>query len=290
MVKYKFIILIFILFLNCACGVKKSDGLLVKGNYDTEFIMDKKIERIVSLAPSVSEIIYALGAGDKLVGRTIYCKYPEEIRAVESIGDILNPNIEKIISLNPDIVLASSHFKKESRDILESLNIKTLVLNGENSVEDIIDVIEKVGEITDKRQTSNKIIERIKKETENRGKKEKRKKVYYMISFGKFGDYTAGGNTYISDMIEIAGGENAVKDLNGWAYSLEALMKNQPDIIICPQGRGLKDGLLKDPLYSKLEAVKNKKVYEMNSDYIDIQGPRILKGIQELKKIIKESE
>lgn len=288
--KYKKILkkaLIVFTLLIGACSSNKDNKIIVKDTFNNELKLQTEAKRIVSIAPSISEIIYALGAGDKLVGRTIYCKYPKEIEKVESIGDILNPNIEKIISLKPDLVIASSHFKKESQEMLKNLGIKTAVFNGEKSVEDIMGIIEKLALISGKKENGEIILKKMQFDLDEISKKtSKQKSVYYMISYGSFGDYTAGGNTYINEIIELAGGINIAKDMKGWSYSIENLMKKDPDIIICPKGRGIKKGLEKDNLYSKLSAVKNSKVYEIDSDLIDIQGPRIIEGIKLIKDII----
>jgi len=99
----------------------------LKDSYDREVNLDKEPERIVSVAPNITEIIFALGKQDKLVGRTDFCDYPEEAKNIESIGNIDQPNVEKIVELQPDVVIASSIFTKEMLQKLEEANIKVAI-------------------------------------------------------------------------------------------------------------------------------------------------------------------
>ncbi|SKA82939.1 iron complex transport system substrate-binding protein [Caloramator quimbayensis] len=263
--------------------------LTITDSYSRQVTIDKKPERIVSVAPNITEIIAALNAKDRLVGRTDYCDYPQDISSVESIGSLMEPNIEKIVSLKPDIVIASSHFKKESLEKLEQLNIKVVILNGAETFDGAYETIDKVGQVIGEKEAAEKIISDMKKKVEEITAKVKdapKPKVYYVISYGKFGDYTAGKGTFIDEAIKMAGGTNIGEDAEGWAYSLEKIVKNDPDIIICSKYFDTKTGISTTAGYKDLRAVKEGKLLEIDNNMLDRQGPRLAQGLEELAKLI----
>ena len=126
---------------------------------------------------------------------------------------------------------------------------------------------------------------KIKSVTERVSGKEK-PSVYYMVGYGKTGDYTAGRDTFIGQLIEMAGGQNAASDTEQWQYSLEKLLEKDPDLIICPLGAGYKEELPQANGYKELTAVREGRVYEINADLIERHGPRLAEGLQELAEII----
>ncbi|QCX32648.1 ABC transporter substrate-binding protein [Caloramator sp. E03] len=301
-IKFKRLLLsffIFITFIFASCtGVNKvqeqkkssvSYPLTITDSYNRQVTIDKKPERIVSVAPNITEIVAALNAKDRLVGRTDYCDYPQDISSIESIGTLMEPNIEKIVSLKPDIVIASTHFKKESLEKLEQLNIKVVVLYGAENFDGAYETIEKVGEIIGEKEAADKIVSDMKKkvnEVISKVKNASKPKVYYVISYGKYGDYTAGKGTFIDEAIKMAGGTNIAEDAEGWKYSIEKLVKNDPDIIICSKYYDSKAGISSTPGYKDLRAVKEGKLLEIDNNMLDRQGPRLAQGLEELAKLI----
>ncbi|WP_138204300.1 ABC transporter substrate-binding protein [Haloimpatiens lingqiaonensis] len=289
------------LFSLAACSNKKTDSsktkedtkisypLKIKDSYDREVSIEKEPAKIVSLAPNITETIFALGKGDKLVGKTDYCDYPEASKKIESVGGLKNPNIEKIAQLKPDLVVASTHFDKKVLQKLEALNIKTVVLYGKDNLDGAYSVIDKLGTILNAKEKSNEIVSSMKKKVESIKEKVKGKStpsVYYVISYGKFGDYTAGGDTFINELIETAGGKNVASDVKGWQYSIEKLIEKNPDIVICSKYFDAKKGIENANGYKDLTAVKNNKLYEIDNNLLDRQGPRLADGLEELAKII----
>lgn len=287
-------------FIFASCGssqksaeVKKDNvsgyPLTITDSYGRQVTINKKPQRIISIAPNITEIIAALNASDRLVGRTEYCDYPESIKGVESIGSLMEPNIEKIVALKPDVVIASTHFKKESLEKLEQLNIKVVVLYGPESFDGAYDTIQKIGQIIGEADAANNIVVGMKKKVDEVASKvrdAKKPKVYYVISYGKFGDYTAGKGTFIDKAIELAGGINVASDAEGWKYSIEKLIKNDPDIIICSKYYDTKTGISNTPGYKDLRAIKEGKLLEIDNNLLDRQGPRMADGLEELAKLI----
>lgn len=263
--------------------------LTIKDSYNREVTIEKEPSRIVSLAPNITEILFALGCGDKLVGRTNYCDYPKETKNITSIGSLTKPNIEKIVELKPDVVIASTHFRKDTLNKLEKMKIKVVVLYGPKTFDGVYKTINKVGEVINAKSEANKLVSDMKKKANSitdKLKNKNRPKVYYVVSYGKMGDFTSGADTFIGNMIEMAGGNNVASDVKGWKYSVEKLVEKNPDIIICSKYFNAKKGIQETPGYKDLKAVKDGKLMEIDNNLLDRQGPRIVYGLEALSKII----
>ncbi len=263
--------------------------MTIKDSYDREVVIAKQPQRVISIAPNITETIFALEAQSILVGRTEYCDYPPETVKIESIGSIKEPSIEKIAELKPDLVIASTHFSKDTLTKLEDLKIPTVVLYGEESFEGVYETISKVGNVLNSNEKAELLISDMKKKVEDVKKAVEGKDkptVYYVIGYGKSGDYTAGNNTFIGQLLEMAGAVNAAADVTDWKYSLERLIEKNPEIMICPSVGGYKQGLESTNGYKDLDAVKNKKLYEIDENLINRQGVRLADGLAELAKII----
>lgn len=283
-----------------SCGSKNTESkktevnkslypMKITDSYNREVTLEKKPERIISIAPNITETIAALNAESKLVGRTEFCDYPESIKSVESIGTLSEPNIEKIVELKPDLVIASTHFKKETVQKLEQLNIKVLVLYSSEDFKGAYETIEKVAKAIGEEEAGTKIVSDMKVKVEeiaNKVKEANKPKVYYVVGFGKGGDYTAGKGTFIDQLITMAGGINVANDVEGWKYSFEKLVEKDPDLMICSKFYDTKAGLTGTDGYKELRAVKEGNLFEMDNNTIDRQGPRLADGLLELAKLI----
>lgn len=263
--------------------------LTVKDSFDREIILDNEPQRVISVAPNITETIFALRKQDKLVGRTDFCDYPEAALSIEPIGSLQLPNIEKIVELKPDVVIASTHFQKEVLHKLEEVNIKVAVLYGEESFEGVYDTIRKVGILLNAEDKAEEVVSGMKGKVELAKSKVEgldTPDVYYVISYGEFGDYTAGRDTFIARIIQMAGGKNAADDVEGWKYNLERLLEKDPDILICSKYFETKAGIQNTSGYKDLSAVKNGKLFEIDNNMLDRQGPRLADGLLEMAKII----
>lgn len=283
-----------------SCGSKNTESkktevnkslypMKITDSYNREVTLEKKPERIISIAPNITETIAALNAESKLVGRTEFCDYPESIKSVESIGTLSEPNIEKIVELKPDLVIASTHFKKETVQKLEQLNIKVLVLYSSEDFKGAYETIEEVAKAIGEEEAGTKIVSDMKVKVEeiaNKVKEANKPKVYYVVGFGKGGDYTAGKGTFIDQLITMAGGINVANDVEGWKYSFEKLVEKDPDLMICSKFYDTKAGLTGTDGYKDLRAVKEGNLFEMDNNTIDRQGPRLADGLLELAKLI----
>lgn len=263
--------------------------LQITDSYDRVVTIESAPQKVISIAPSITETIYALGKGDLLVGRTDYDDYPVEIFDVASVGSLSDPNIETITEIDPDLIIASTHFSEDTLTNLENLGYTVLVLYGPNSFEGAYETISKVAQVLNASENGDMIVTEMKATVdtviaavENLDKPS----IYYVIGFGEYGDYTATGETFLSQMIDMAGGNNIAKDAEGWSYSLETLVENDPDIIICSQYFDTKAAFESTDIYKDLSAVANGQLHEIDNNKLDRQGPRVADGLMDLAKLI----
>ncbi|NMM65153.1 ABC transporter substrate-binding protein [Clostridium sp. P21] len=263
--------------------------LKIKDSLNRKITIEKEPSKVISVAPNITETIYALNKENTLIGRTDFCTYPKEASKIQSIGTLTGPNIEKITSLKPDIVIASNHFREQDLKKLEELNIKVVVLSGPESFENTYDIIKNVGKILNANSKAASIVSNMMKKVDYVKEKVKGKdtpSTYYVVGFGKNGDFTSGKDTFIGRMITIAGGKNAASDITEWKYSIEKLVEKNPDILICSNKFNSKNGIKNEQGYKDLDAVKKNKLFEIDEDIINRQGPRLADGLEAMAKII----
>lgn len=271
--------------------VEEGFSVNITDSTGTEITLTQKPERIVSLAPSTTEILYFLGLEDKIVGRTKYCSFPESLESVTSVGGTSDPNIEAIVDLTPDLVVASTHVSEEVIGKLRETDIPVAFLNEQEGFEGTYSAITNIGLLTGTEEEAEKVVTEMKVKVEEIANKlsalnkEDKPKVYYAVGFGEK-DSTAGGNTFIGEMITLAGGDNIAKDIEGWSFSKELIAANEPDIIIVPSERDMISGMQTTDFYKDLKAVKEGQVYEINGDMVSRQGPRVADALIEMTKII----
>ncbi len=242
--------------------------------------------RIVSLAPSITEIIFAIGAGNKLVGVTDFCDYPEEARRKERIGGFINPNIEKILSLKPDLVFAT----KDGNDPsvvrrLKKMGIPVYVANQRNFT-GLLNSILKISELLELAEEGRRVVDGIKaKEDGIKHKVKTKKRVLFL--YGTEPMIAAGPATLADNLLRIAGGINVLADspISYPKVNLESAISKKPDVIIVTtMGRGEAQDL------KRLKEVFGNKVKEINGDIVNRPGPRIVDGLEELYRIIHGGE
>ncbi|MGL4449670.1 MAG: ABC transporter substrate-binding protein [Sarcina sp.] len=274
-------------------ATKPYEPVEITDSSDYTVKISEKPQKIVSLAPSITEIVAALGAESRLVGRTDYCDYPESIKDSVAVGGTMDPTLEKIVELDPDLIITSTHTSKEIVEKLRELKIPTVFLNEQENFDGTFSAIMETGRMIGEVDKANELIkematkrEKVQKAVNNHIKGGERKSIYFTNSFGENGDFAAGGDTFISEILELAGGSNIAKDVKGWQYSKEKLIEQDPDIIIVPSGMDLKKQLSELEGYKDLTAVKNGQVFEIDGNMISRQGPRIDEALEEVTKII----
>lgn len=249
-------------------------------------------KRIVSMGPNVTETLFALGAGNLLVGRTDYCDYPQEVLAVDSIGTLWQPSIEKILALEPDLIIASSLANDDVLQALRKTGIPLATINKQSSVAGTMEMIKDIGLLCGKTDESLELVADLTNRIEAVAQKVEglpRPTCYYVIDFRQF-DSTATGDTYIDEMISIAGGDNVAKDGHYWTYSKELLTEKDPQIIILTSHWGsdfesTKQLFCSSSVYKDLSAVKAGNIYPIDNNAVDRQGPRTAQAIEDFAKI-----
>jgi iron complex transport system substrate-binding protein len=265
--------------------------LRLTDSFGNAAVIESEPMRIVSCAPNITELLFELGAGEKLVGRTDYCNYPAEVADIATVGSIDVPSIEAIVALEPDVVIASSIFTEGSYDALKEIGITVVIFHEEYDIDGVRSMIRSVGEIINGNAAAEERIgdmdARIRTATESVAGKD-RPTVYYAVSFGEYGDYTAGGDTFVNQMIETAGGDNIASDITGWSFSVEKLIEADPDVILINQY--MLDEFIATEPYSGLSAVKNGRVYGVDADLLERQGFRNAEGIELLVSLLYPQE
>jgi len=258
--------------------------------------------RIASLAPSNTEILFALGLGDKVVAVTKFCNYPYNFSAwvaagnMTSVGDFTAPNMEVIASLNPDLILATGGVQEKTVSTLRELGHKVLVLDPTN-VNGVLQDIKLVGKATGKNAEAtllvNDLTSRIDAVTAKVANAASKPKVYYEVWYDPTSLWCAGSKAWQNELIEKAGGINIFADqqLDYFQSSAEAVIKRNPDVIVVPSSHGFEepfwvsfDAIKARPAWNSISAVQNNKLYQIDGDIIARAGPRVADAIETLAK------
>ena len=286
----RFTVLGFVLLL-VACGGHQGQVAVtdtVTDDYGRTVVVPAAPQRVVSLSPAVTEIMFALGAGDLLVGRTDFCVYPDAAGDIPSIGGISNLNVERILSMQPDLIISGSMVGKKFTDQFDQMGTPMVCVIEKPKFEALYDNIKAIGKLVGKEHEADSLIENLKLRMESllahgdSSQNTQLPSVYYVVGFGAGGNFTAGGNTFINDIIRMAGGRNIAEDIEGWSYSLEALVKENPNFIIVRREDSAAFCGMKP--YNRLSAVKNGHVIGIASGTLDLQVPRNIDAVLYLRK------
>ena len=270
-------------------------GYKVVDSRGKEITFDKAPEKIISLLPSDTEIIYALGDGEKLIAVSKYCNYPEDTKNKQKLDGGKKTNIEAIIGLKPDTVIMGKMAQTDDQfKQIEDAGIKVIVTQAGN-IEDTYKVIEMVGMALRKETKATEIINSMKKDFEdikNKAKNSKPKNVYIEISPLQLKLMSCGKGTFQNEILELIGANNIFSDIDGWKQvSEEQVLTRNPEVIITIVGEmyDIKDtvGEIKGRAnWNKIDAVKNDNVYATDSDKLTRPGPRLAQAAKDLRKII----
>ncbi len=256
-----------------------------------KIVIEAEVERVVSLAPGVTEMIFALDAEDKLVGVSSAANYPEQALKKESVGNISEPNIEKIVALKPDLVIAESVTNKEVVRRLTNLGIKIAGFRP-NSIPETIQMIDDIALLISAEDEAAELtvqmrsdFKRVKDMVEKKLQQEQRQRVFYEIWSDPL--FTAGKNTFLDSIIFQAGGYNIGRDAQGsWPqFNLESLIAADPEVYIA-SAHSTPEGLTMEKLKSRTlmretSAYKNDRLYLVNQDLVNRPSPRIIEGYKE---------
>ena len=244
------------------------------------------VDRVVSLAPNLTEIMFAVGAGKRLVGRTSYCDYPPEAKAITEVGDTLHPSLETIIALKPQVVLVSTASQLEVfTNQLQSQNIAVYVTDP-HDLEGVFRSIQQIGEIVGEKDQANQLVQKLRERTnavEQAVKQKPPVRVFYQVSGEPL--YTAGHDSFVTDLMRRAGGASVTADVPGaWPkYSNESALAARPEAVILPTGgsMGAANANVAEALRQSPAALQG-RVYKINDDHLARPGPRSVDGLEEM--------
>ena len=256
--------------------------------------IDKAPQRIITFGPSIAEILFALGLDDRIVGVSDFCDYPQAAQDKPKVGNSFSPSIEKVVELEPDLVMTVEHEQFNSE--LEGLGITYVVLDPED-VRSILDTIRLAGEVTGRAKEGNRLasdMEKVISDVTTRVEGAARPTVFFMVDGTDPNmPWTAGGGSFIDDVITIAGGENiASRVVDDYTQlSIEEIVNADPDFIIIQTMMGgvptvAVEVLEQHPIWQQLSAVKEGNIYLINGDLVSRPGPRITQGLEETAKIL----
>ena len=256
--------------------------------------IDKYPERIVSLSPANTEILFALGLGDRIVGVTEYCTYPEAALSKDKIGGFSTINTEKIAVLNPDLLVAADGNSEETIAHLRELGYTIITVNAD-TIDTTLADIRLIGKAAGVDSAAEELVSSMQADLAEIAEKTKgAEKPTILHCMWTDPLWVSGSGTFQDEMISAAGGVNAAAAEGGWvALTMEKFLTMNPDIIVVDSGDGmgvgtddaLKNFFLKDSRMQSLSAVQNERVYVVNADIIDRGGPRIVEGVEALAEI-----
>jgi iron complex transport system substrate-binding protein len=255
-------------------------------------------QRIISMSPSITETLFALGVGDRVVGVTDFCSYPKEACALPKIGGLLNPSVEAWIRLKPDLIIHQDDSHK-LRINAKNLGIKTLAISM-NRLKNILETIKTFGKTLGTESDADALIQKLQTGIQNQKSRLQgipKKSTLLLLNEG--GDpngalYAVGPGTFLGELLELAGGQNVLTDptINYPKISKEYILRHSPEVIIqagphanmTPQEKAEK--LKQWGRFPTLTAVKNKTIYFVGADYILIPGPRFLNILNHFARVI----
>jgi len=251
-----------------------------------ELTFDSVPQRIVSLAPSNTELLFALGLGDEIVGVTDVCNYPPEATQKEVVGAFSGPDLEKVVSVDPDLVLTTSMHAAEVTPALRERGLNVLTLDP-IGVEGVLRDIEMLGNALGVKTAAAGMVAEMQSTiasvAEELGTRDAKPRALYIVWPDPM--WVAGAGTFADELIGMAGGRNIAGDLEGWAMiGLEAVVEQNPEVIIVVTGHGDAvdepfNAVKGDTRLGVTDALKHDRVYQIDTDLAGRPGPRLMEAL-----------
>ncbi len=270
-----------------------------------EVTLDRPPERIISLSTGITEAIFAMGAGERVVGRIHFSDYPPEVRDVPSVGGLVDPSLEAIVNLEPELVLTERGTPTDVIDAIERVGIPVLAYDP-ISISEVLSLFREIGRVLGVESDANRLSERLAHRVEEvsdrifeRTIREGRPSLLFVIDLDPV--FVAGEEHFVDDMIDTVGAVNAAMLVQGknsgqWpSLSLEAVISLDPDIVITAieddsgemvEGSAM---LAERPGWRELAAVREGRVYSINPDLAVRAGPRLFDAIEQMEEIISDA-
>ncbi len=256
-----------------------------------EITLEEPVTKVIAMTPSDCEILYAIGAGEALVGRGEYCDYPPEVLELPKVRTGENTNLEEIISLKPQVVLMGTMGQtKEQVAALERAGIKVVVSQA-TDIEGVYFSVDMIGKLMNREEEAQNVINSMKKTFDEVSQKKvqmKGKTVYFEVSPLEYGLWTAGSGTFMNEIAEIIGLENCFADVEGWGeISEEQVLERNPDYIVTiamyfGEGPTPEEEIAGRKGWENITAVKNRAILNLQNDELSRPVPRLAEGAKML--------
>ncbi len=264
-----------------------------------EITLEEPATRIVALTPSDCEILYALGAGDTLVGRGTYCDYPAEVADVPEVGSGSDTNMEQILALEPQVLLMSTMSQTEEQaKQLEEAGVHVVISDAQD-IEGVYTAIEMIGTLMGKDTEAAALVDSMKTsfaELEEKADPEGDKTIYFEVSPLEYGLWAAGKNTFMDEIANMLGLKNCFADLDGWAsVSEEQVLERNPDYILTitmyyGEGPLPEEEIMARPGWENVTAVKNGAILNLQNNELSRPAPRLVDGAKMLYDFVYGEE
>ena len=273
-------------------GIENSFARTLKDETGTMVTMPEHPKRIVALAPSTAEIIFSLGAGDRLVGTTEYSTYPKEAEKVPRVGSFVRLDIERILALQPDLCIATKDGNPATAVLkLREMGIPVFVISPQN-IEETMQALLAIGVIIDEKEKAEKMVTDMKRRIARIEKKvataKTKPRVFFQIGFSPI--VAVGKKTFGDEIIRLVGGVNIASGKNTYPrYSREQIIALRPDVLIIANmgnPRPAIDAQKEWKKWTDLPAVKNNRVYLVESDVYNRPTHRLILAIEEMAQIV----
>ncbi|MEA5040179.1 MAG: ABC transporter substrate-binding protein, partial [Clostridiaceae bacterium] len=253
--------------------------------------LDAPATKVVALDAADCEILYALGAGDTLVGRGEYCDYPETVADISSVQSGSETNIEQIIALEPQVVIMSTMDQTtEQEEALENAGIRVAVTDAQ-TISDVYEAIRLIGALVGKNDEAGTLVLNMGKtfaDIQDKVDSDGEKTVYFEVSPLQYGLWTAGSGTFMDELATLLGVKNAFADVEGWAeISEEQVLERDPDYIVTiamyyGEGQTPVEEIMSRTGWENLKAIKSGDVFNADTNQVARPGPRLTDGAQAL--------
>ena len=278
-------------------STEASKGVTVTDMTGREITLDEPATRVVALSAADCEVLYAVGAGDLIVGRGEYCDYPAEVLEIPAVQSGMETNIEQIIELKPQVLLMSTMAQTEDQIAqLEAAGIQVVVSDAQN-IEGVYTAITMMGALTGHEAQAAEVVAGMKDTFASlaaRAGELEGKSVYFEVSPLQYGLWTAGGGTFMDEISTMLGLKNVFADVTGWAQvSEEQVLEANPDIIVTiamyfGEGQTPEEEILSRAGWQDITAVKNGDILNLQTNELSRPGPRLADGAKALFDFVLE--
>lgn len=293
------LILISLFFGFSSAGETPADGSWPVTRTDDQGVaitLDHPPQQIVSLAPSNTELLFALGLDDRIAGVTDYCDYPDSAALKEKIGGFSTVSLEKVTALKPDLIVASEGNNPDTVERLRTLGFPVFLVDC-TSMEDILSTLETLGTLTGRSEQASRLIQELKERSDTVRVQGAELSRHPTVAHVVWNDplYVSGGGTFQDELIRISGGVNAFADKDSHQIvGVEEFLSANPDLLLINSGSGMggddsdiASWFSQEPRLSGLKAVKENHIILVNSDMADRAGPRLWDLLDEIAPRIR---